>query len=76
MENTREDRDNLRAANKIAKKTVAKVKVLDDLNDILETTEEQKEIYCIAKAGNRVSKDFTNIRQMKNEKEVVHYDKR
>ena len=64
-----EDRARFKTANKEAKRAVAqaKAKARDDVYDELGTPEGQKKIFRIAKARNKATKDFTHIRQMKDE---------
>ena len=65
-----------RQANKEAKKEVARSKahVMDEVYTELETPEGERKIYSIAKARDKSAKDFTQIRQIKNEQGVVIWE--
>ena len=63
------DRARFKTANKEAKKAVAqaKAKAESKVYEELETSEGQKKIFRMAKARNKATKDFTHIKQMKDE---------
>ena len=71
-----EDRDIYRQANKAAKKAVATNKALamNELYEELETPEGERKIFRIAKARDKASKDFSHMKQIKNEHGVVLRD--
>ena len=71
-----EDRESYRQANKEAKRAVATAKAqsLDELYDELETQEGQRKIFRMAKARDKATKDFTQIKQVKDEHGVVLRD--
>ena len=64
------ERDIYRQANKEANKVVARPKA----NEELERPEGERNIYRIAKARDKSAKDFTQIRQIKNEQGVVLWE--
>ena len=67
------DRERYDRHKKDAKKTVAQAKAqaLNEIYEELETPEGEKKIYRIAKARNKATKDFTHIKQIKDENGVV-----
>ena len=69
----KEERDIYGQANKAAKKEVAisKAHAKDEVYKELETPEGEQKIYRIAKARDKSAKDFTQIRQIKDEQGVV-----
>ena len=71
-----EERDIYRQANKEAKKEVARSKAhaMDEVYKELETPEGERKIYRIAKALDKSAKDFTQIRQIKDEQGVVLWE--
>ena len=71
-----EERDIYRQANKEAKKEVAssKAHAMDEVYKELETPEGERNIYRIAKARDKSAKDFTQIRQIKDEQGVVLWE--
>ena len=71
-----EERDIYRQANKEAKKEIARSKAhaMDELYKELETPEGERNIYRIAKARDKSAKDFTQIRQIKDEQGVVLWE--
>ena len=71
-----EERDIYRQANKEAKKEVARSKAhaMDEVYKELETREGERKIYIIAKARDKSAKDFTQIRQIKDEQGVVLWE--
>ena len=71
-----EERDIYRQANKEAKKEVARSKAhaMDEVYKELETPEGERKIYRIAKARDKSAKDFTQIRQIKDEQGVVLWE--
>ena len=71
-----EDKDIYRQANKTAKKAVATNKALgmNELYDALETTEGERNIFSIAKSRDKATKDFSHMKQIKNEHGVVLRD--
>ena len=68
-----EERDIYRQANKEAQKEVAisKAHAMDEVYKELETPEGERNIYRIAKARDKSAKDFTQIKQIKDEQGVV-----
>ena len=68
------ERDIYRRANKEAKKEVARSKAMDEVYKELETPEGERNIYRIAKARDKSAKDFTQIRQIKDEQGVVLWE--
>ncbi|XP_063600551.1 uncharacterized protein LOC134776734 [Penaeus indicus] len=60
-----EDRAAAKSANKEAQ-AQAKARVMGKIYEELETTEGQKNIYLLAKRRNRATKDFTQIKQVKD----------
>ena len=68
-----EDTDRYRQANKAAKKAVATTKALamNELYEELETPEVERKIFGIAKARDKATKDFSHMKQIKNEHGVV-----
>ena len=73
-----EDMDSYQQANKAAKKEVARSKahVMDEIYKGLETTEGEGKIYRIAKSRNKATKDFTQIRQIKDGHEIVIWEQK
>ena len=71
-----EDKDIYRQANKAAKKEVATNKALaiNELYEELETQEGERKIFRIAKARDKASKDFSHMKQIKNEHGVILRD--
>ena len=71
-----EDKDIYRQANKAAKKAVATNKALamNELYEELETPEGERKIFRIAKARDKASKDFSHMKQIKNEHGVILRD--
>ena len=71
-----EDKDRYRQANKAAKKAVATTKALamNELYEELETPEGERKIFRIAKARDKATKDFSHMKQIKNEHGVVLRD--
>ena len=71
-----EDKDRYREANKAAKKAVATNKELamNELYEELETPEGERNIFRIAKARDKASKDFSHMKQIKNEHGVILRD--
>lgn len=71
-----EDRDSYRQANKEAKKEVArsKTQAMDEVYGELGTPEGERKIYRIAKARDKSTKDFTQIRQIKDGQGVVLWE--
>ena len=71
-----EDNDRYRQANKAAKKALATNKVLamNELYEESETPEGERKIFRIAKARDKASKDFSHMKQIKNEHGVVLRD--
>ena len=71
-----EEREIYKQANKGAKKEVARSKAhaMDEVNKELETPEGERKIYRIAKARDKSAKDFTQIRQIKDEQGVVLWE--
>ena len=71
-----EDKDTYRQANKVAKKAVAANKALamKELYEELETPEGERKIFRIAKARDKASKDFSHMKQIKNEHGVILRD--
>ena len=71
-----EERDIYRQPNKEAKKEVARSKAhaMDEVYKELETPEREQKIYRIAKARDKSAKDFTQIRQIKDEQGVVLWE--
>ena len=71
-----EDRDIYRQANKAAKKAVAMNKALamNELYEELETPEGERKMFRIAKARDKASKDFSHMKQIKNEHGVILRD--
>ena len=71
-----EERDIYRQANKEAKKEVARSKAhaMDEVYKELETPVGERKIYRIAKARDKSAKDFTQIRQIKDEQGVVLWE--
>ena len=65
---TEENKQARKEANKAAKKEVARAKAVasNDLYESMETPEGQRNIYRIAKARNKATKDFTHIKQIKD----------
>ena len=68
-----------RQANKAAKKTkrevaISKAHPMDEVYKELETPEGERKIYRIAKARDKSTKDFTQIRQIKDEQGVVLWE--
>ena len=72
-----EDKYIYRQANKAAKKAVAKNKALamNELYEELETPEGERKLVRIAKARDKASKDFSHMKQIKNEHGVILRDK-
>ena len=70
------ERDIYRQANKEAKKEVARSKApsMDEVYKELETPEGERKIYRIAKARDKSAKDFTQIRQIKDEQGVILWE--
>ena len=68
-----EERDIYRRASKEAKIGVARSKAhaMDEVYKELETPEEERNIYRIEMARDKSAKDFTQIRQIKDEQGVV-----
>ena len=68
-----EDKDRYRQANKVAKKAVATTKALamNELYEELETPEDERKIFRIAKARDKATKDLSHMKQIKNEHGVV-----
>ena len=68
-----EDKDRYRQANKVAKKAVATTKALamNELYEELETPEDERNIFRIAKARDKATKDLSHMKQIKNEHGVV-----
>ena len=68
-----EDKDRYRQANKAAKKAVATTKALaiNELYEELETPEGERKIFRLAKARDKATKDFSHMKQIKNEHGVV-----
>ena len=71
-----EDRDIYRQANKKANKEVvrAKAHAMDEVYNELETPEGERKIYRIEKGRVKSAKDFTQIRQIKDEQGVVLWE--
>ena len=71
-----EERYIYRQANKEAKKEVARSKAhaMDEVYKELETPEGERKIYRIANARDKSAKDFTQIRQIKDEQGVVLWE--
>ena len=71
-----EERDIYRRANKEANKEVARSKAhaMDEVYKKLETPEGERQIYRIANARDKSAKDFTQIRQIKDEQGVVLWE--
>ena len=71
-----EDKDRYRQANTAAKKAVATTKALamNELYKELETPEGERNIFRIAKARNKATKDLSHMKQIKNEHGVVLRD--
>ena len=71
-----EDKDRYRQANKAAKKAVATTKALamNELYEELETPEGERKIFRIAMARDKATKDFSHMKQIKNEHGVVLRD--
>ena len=71
-----EDKVIYRQANKAAKKAVETNKALamNELYEELETPEGERKIFRIAKARDKASKDFSHIKQIKNEHGVILSD--
>ena len=71
-----EDKDRHRQANKAAKKAVATTNALamNELYEDLETPEGERKIFRIAKARYKATKDFSHMKQIKNEYGVVLRD--
>ena len=68
-----EDKDIYRQANKAANKAVATNKALamNELYEELETPEGERKLFRIAKARDKASKDFSHMKQIKNEHGVI-----
>ena len=71
-----EDKDRYRQANKAAKKAVTTNNVLaiNELYEELETPDGEIKIFRIAKARHKATKDFSHMKQIKNEHVVVLRD--
>ena len=71
-----EDKDRYRQVNKAAKKAVATAKALamNELYEELETPEGESKTFRIAKARYKATKDFSHIKQIKNEHGIVLRD--
>ena len=71
-----EERYIYRRANKEAKTGIAisKAHAMDDVYKELETPEAERKIYRIAKARHKSAKDFSQIRQIKDEQGVVLWE--
>ena len=71
-----EDKDIYRQANKAAKKAVSTNKALamNELYEEMETPEGEIKIFRIAKARDKASKDFSHMKQIKNEHGVILRD--
>ena len=71
-----EDKDIYRQAKKAAKKAVSTNKALamNELYEDLETPEGERKIFRIAKARDKASKDFSHMKQIKNEHGVILRD--
>ena len=72
----REDKERYRQANGAAGKAVATTKALamNELYEELETPEGERRIFRIAKARDKATKDFSHMKQIKNEHGVVLRD--
>ena len=70
------DKDRYRQANKAAKKAVAtaKAQTMNELYEELETPVGERKMFRIAKARDKATKDFTHMKQIKNEHAVVIRD--
>ena len=68
LHRTEENKQARKEANKVAKKEVARAKAtaMNDLYESMETPEGQRNIYRIAKARNKATKDLTHIIQIKD----------
>ena len=71
-----EDKYIFRQANKAAKKAIAANKALamNELCEELETPEGERNIFRIAKARDKASKDLSHMKQIKNEHGVILRD--
>ena len=71
-----EDKDRYRQANKAANKAVATAKALakNELYEDLETPEGESKIFRMAKARYKATKDFSHMKQIKNEHGIVLRD--
>ena len=71
-----EDKGRWRQANKVAKKAVATTKALamEELYEELEIPEGERKIFRIAKARDKATMDFSNMKQIMNEHGVVLRD--
>ena len=71
-----DDKDRYRKANKSAKKAIATTNALamNELYEELETTEGEINIFRIAKARGKATKDFSLMKQIKNEHGVALRD--
>ena len=54
--------------------TRAKARAMDEVYKELETPEGERKIYKMAKGRNKSAKDFTQIRQIKDEQGVVLWE--
>ena len=70
-----EAKDRYRQANKTAKKAVATNKALamNELYEELETPERERNIFRIAKDRDKATKDFSHMKQINNEQNMVWF---